>query len=71
MTKRKKCIILQLTVVTQLSVVKITHKINAGFAMEKMIKDLIDLGLNKYEANAYRALLNQRLLTASEISKQT
>lgn len=37
--------------------------------MNDNIKNLIDLGLNKYEANAYNALLNQRLLTASEVSK--
>jgi len=37
--------------------------------MEVTIKNLIDLGLNKYEAHAYHALLNQRQLTASEISK--
>ena len=37
--------------------------------MENTVKYLIGLGLNKYEANAYSALLNQRLLTASEISK--
>ena len=37
--------------------------------MENILKNLIEIGLNKYEANAYNALLDLRLLTASEISK--
>lgn len=37
--------------------------------MDPLIKELMEIGLNKYEASAYRTLLDSSHLTASELSK--